>query len=155
MRPYLASFCLILGVAACGRAGHIGKAPEFSPIADSPEQAAMFSPGLPDTTTYRRSADQASLWAAGQRSLLGDRRAMKRGDILTVVIEIDDEAEISNSSSRSRSGSGSESLGFPSCLACPSAWVKNCPKAPVWPMQCRLTRPASLAVTDRSAAARN
>jgi flagellar L-ring protein precursor FlgH len=117
MRLYLASFCLVLGVAACGRAGHIGKAPEFTPMSESAEQAAMFSPGLPETTTYRRRADQASLWTAGQQSLLGDRRAMKRGDILTVVIEIDDEAEISNSSSRSRSGS--ESLGIPQLFGLP------------------------------------
>ena len=117
MRPNLISFCLILGVAACGRANHIGKAPDFTPTYDSPEQAAMFSPGLPESTTYRRSTDQASLWTAGQHSLLGDRRAMKRGDILTVVIEIDDEAEISNSTSRSRTGS--ESLGIPQLFGLP------------------------------------
>ena len=35
-------------------------------------------------------------------SLVGDRRASTRGDILTVVIEIDDKAEIQNSSGRSR-----------------------------------------------------
>ncbi|MFD0859984.1 flagellar basal body L-ring protein FlgH [Roseovarius aquimarinus] len=117
MRPVLTGVFLCLGLAACGRAGHIGKAPEFTPIMDSAEHAAMFSPGLPETTTYRRQADQASLWTAGQQSLLGDRRAMKRGDILTVVIEIDDEAEISNSTSRSRSGS--ESLGIPQLFGLP------------------------------------
>ncbi|MEX1235218.1 MAG: flagellar basal body L-ring protein FlgH [Roseovarius sp.] len=117
MRFHLVSFCLVLGVAACGRAGHIGKAPDFTPLSESAEQAAMFSPGLPEKATHRRRADQASLWTAGQQSLLGDRRAMKRGDILTVVIEIDDEAEISNSTSRSRSGS--ESLGIPQLFGLP------------------------------------
>ncbi len=117
MRIQFTSLCLILGIAACGRAGHIGKAPDFTPLADSPEQAAMFSPGLPETAIYERRTDQASLWNAGRQSLLGDRRAMKRGDILTVVIEIDDEAEISNSTSRSRSGS--ESLGIPQLFGLP------------------------------------
>ncbi len=117
MRIQLTGLCLALGLAACGRAGHIGKPPEFTPMSDSPEQAAMFSPGLPETAIYDRKADQASLWNAGRRSLLGDRRAMKRGDILTVVIEIDDEAEISNSTSRSRSGS--ESLGIPQLFGLP------------------------------------
>ena len=42
---------------------------------------------------------------------------MKRGDILTVVIEIDDEAEISNSTSRSRSGS--EELGIDQLFGIP------------------------------------
>ena len=86
----------------------------------------MFSPGLPETTTYSRRADQASLWTAGQQSLLGDRRAMKRGDILTVVIEIDDEAEISNSTSRSRSGS--ESLGIPQLFGLPQRADEKLPE---------------------------
>ena len=42
---------------------------------------------------------------------------MQRGDILTVVIEIDDRAEISNSSGRSRSAS--QSLGIPQFLGFP------------------------------------
>lgn len=126
MRPEIASLCLVLSVAACGRAGHIGKAPDFTPIADSAEHAAMFSPGLPETSTYRRTSDQASLWAAGQRSLLGDRRAIKRGDILTVVIEIDEEAAISNSTERSRSGS--ESLGIPQLFGLPQRVDKKLPE---------------------------
>ncbi len=109
--------CLILSLAACERAGHIGKAPDFTSISDGPEHAAMFGVDLPATTERRRKVDEASLWAAGRQSLLGDRRAIQRGDILTVVIEIDDEAEISNSTSRSRSGS--ESMGVPQLLGIP------------------------------------
>ena len=77
----------------------------------------MLWPDLPLYTDTRRTSDQASLWSAGQRSLLGDRRAIKKGDILTVVIEIDEEAEISNDSERSRSGS--ENLSLPHLLGFP------------------------------------
>lgn len=77
----------------------------------------MYDPGLPLRAEPNRLIDRASLWSGGQRSLLGDRRAIKRGDILTVVIEIDDEAEISNSTSRSRSGS--EDLGIPDLFGIP------------------------------------
>ncbi|MCZ4352898.1 flagellar basal body L-ring protein FlgH [Roseovarius aestuarii] len=116
---------LALGLAACGRGDHIGKPPSFTPNTESPEQAAMLLPGLPETVEPRRKADQASLWAAGRQSLLGDRRAMQRGDILTVVIEIDDEAQISNSTSRSRSGT--ESLGVPQLLGLPQRLDKKLP----------------------------
>ncbi|NHX28271.1 flagellar basal body L-ring protein FlgH, partial [Escherichia coli] len=57
------------------------------------------------------------LWSGGRASLLGDRRAEGSGDILTVVIEIDDKAEISNATSRARSGS--ESMGMPHLFGVP------------------------------------
>lgn len=54
-------------------------------------------------------------------SLLGDRRALQQGDIMTVVIEIDDKAGISNTTSRSRDGTGSVNIlhlvGIPQKLA--------------------------------------
>ncbi len=54
---------------------------------------------------------RASLWTGDPDSLLGDRRAMQRGDILTVVVEIDDRAEISNTSDRSRQSDQQMSVG--------------------------------------------
>lgn len=82
----------------------------------------MLNPGSPAAieTVARSPISQASLWTGERGSLLGDRRAMQRGDILTVVIEIDDSAEISNSSDRSRSASQQTALpqllGFPQRL---------------------------------------
>ncbi|MEM7614387.1 MAG: flagellar basal body L-ring protein FlgH, partial [Pseudomonadota bacterium] len=43
--------------------------------------------------------------------------ASRRGDILTMLIEIDDEAQIQNSSSRARAGS--ESVGVPALIGIP------------------------------------
>ncbi len=103
--------------ASCGRLEDVGRAPEFKPVETGYEVSAMANPGLPETVEMPREIDQASLWNSGRRSLLGDRRAETRGDILTVVIEIDDRAEISNSSERSRSGT--ESLGVPSLFGLP------------------------------------
>jgi flagellar L-ring protein FlgH len=103
---YKAAFLsAILALNACARADHIGRAPTFTSNAETPEHVAMLWPGLPLTAASQRSVDDASLWSGGQQSLFGDRRAIKKGDILTVVIEIDEKAEISNDTSRSRSGS--------------------------------------------------
>tara|TARA_R110002073_G_scaffold24839_3_gene83222 strand:+ start:4430 stop:5038 length:609 start_codon:yes stop_codon:yes gene_type:complete len=77
----------------------------------------MIEPGLPIVTMQQRPVNAASLWSPSRASLLGDRRAVVRGDILTVVIEIDEKAEISNSSDRSRSGS--ETLGVPGLFGLP------------------------------------
>lgn len=110
--------------AACGQ-GPIGRAPDFSPVHGNPEQLAMLSPGLPLVADKRR-VDRSSLWTSGQSSLLGDRRALKQGDILTVVVEIDDKAEISNSTSRSRNGT--ESLSLPHLFGIPQRLNRRMPE---------------------------
>jgi len=111
--------CLGLGLlaAGCGRLDHVGKPPSFTPQVESDERVAMLDPGLPLRAEPARQIDAASLWSGSKKSLLGDRRAMQRGDIMTVVIEIDEEAEISNSTSRSRNGS--ESMGVPHLFGLP------------------------------------
>jgi flagellar L-ring protein precursor FlgH len=86
----------------------------------------MANPGLPQVVEVRTELDEASLWRGGRSSLLGDRRAETRGDILTVVIEIDDKAEISNSTQRSRSGS--QSLGIPQLFGIPQRINENLPE---------------------------
>ena len=119
-------FSVLFFLGACGRADHFGKPPSFSPNTQSSEHVAMLFPGLPMHTQPQRSVDQSSLWSGGRESLLGDRRAMQKGDILTVVIEIDEEAEISNDTTRSRSGS--ESLGVPHLLGLPQRLNENLPQ---------------------------
>lgn len=124
MRIFLLILC---ATAACSRLGDVGQAPEFTPANEANNEiSAMSNPGLPAALEQRRNVDQASLWSGGRQSLLGDRRADTRGDILTVVIEIDESAEISNSSERSRSGS--ESLGIPSLFGIPQRLDERLPE---------------------------
>ncbi len=82
----------------------------------------MITFGLPQSidTAPPAIAERASLWTGERGSLLGDGRAMMRGDILTVVIEINDSAAISNSTNRSRSGAQNSNIdgffGLPTAL---------------------------------------
>ncbi len=117
MRPILIPLALLAALAGCGRLDHVGRPPSFSPDDASREHLAMSARGLPPTLERQRLVDQASLWTGSRNSLLGDRRAEVRGDILTVVIEIDERAEISNSSARSRSAG--EDLQVPQLFGLP------------------------------------
>ena len=101
MKPIF--FVMLFAAAGCARLGDVGQVPDFTSTVNGNEVFAMNTAPLPENTVT--TARQGSLWTSGRASLLGDRRAEQRGDILTVVIEIDDSAEIQNSSSRSRSGS--------------------------------------------------
>lgn len=112
---------LVAAISGCTTTP-VGRPPPFSPPERAAEREAMFNPSFPDPvhTSALGPSPRASLWTGGRGSLLGDRRAMQRGDIMTVVIEIDDSAEISNSTDRSRSGSQqagiSQLLGIPQRL---------------------------------------
>lgn len=108
---------LMIALAACGRMENVGKAPGFTPIEGSNEYYAMTGAAMPTGADPRSATDGASLWSGSRSSLLGDRRAGERGDILTVVIEIDDKAEISNSTGRSRAAS--DRMGIPSLFGIP------------------------------------
>ncbi|MEM8759441.1 MAG: flagellar basal body L-ring protein FlgH [Pseudomonadota bacterium] len=105
------SLGVLLLTGCAGQLDHLGKPPTVSaPGAEeyldvptpSPERVALSSP--PASAPPPLTATPASLWRSGPSSLFGDRRAKGRGDILTVVIEIDEEAEISNTTARGRSG---------------------------------------------------
>lgn len=112
---------LILSAAlmctACSDLAEVGRLPDFTPVQNSAQTSAMLMPALPQQIDPRSPSDAASLWTSSRQSLLGDRRAMERGDILKVVVEIDESAEISNKTSRGRTGT--ESAGISSLFGIP------------------------------------
>ncbi len=110
-------FALLPVFLGCDRLQDVGRAPDFSAVQTGDEFFAMTHPGFPDSHSPQASAPVASLWNRGRSSLLGERRAGARGDILTVVVEIDDRAEMSNRSNRARSGS--ESMSVPQLMGLP------------------------------------
>ncbi|WP_028913564.1 flagellar basal body L-ring protein FlgH [Pseudorhodobacter ferrugineus] len=118
-------FLAILLIPACSKLGDVGKAPSFSPIEGSFQHHAMYSTPVPEFAEPSGPTEASSLWTAKSGSLFGDRRAGQRGDILTVVIQIDDKAEISNSSGRSRTGS--QSMAVPELFGIPQRLDEKLP----------------------------
>lgn len=116
---------LALALAGCGKLEQVGRAPEFSGLEGSDQHYAMYSASLPEDQPPATVSDGSSLWTGGTESLFGDRRAARRGDILTVVIEIDDSASIRNSTGRSRSGE--QSGGIPDLLGLPQGLDEGLP----------------------------
>jgi flagellar L-ring protein precursor FlgH len=119
MRPLALLLILpLFSLSACDnfrRISEIGRAPEMAPIADptqSPDYrpVSMPMPAPQDT----RDLTANSLWRPGSRTFLRDQRAAAVGDIITILVSIKDEADLSNSTERSRDNS--ESLGIPRVL---------------------------------------
>lgn len=122
MRPAL---LLLLATAACGRMDRLGGPPAFSEVDRSSQTSAMYSVPLQDALLATGPGAESSLWTDGPDSLYADPRAARPGDILTVVIEIDEQAEISNSTDQSRNGA--EELNIPALFGLPQRLASTMP----------------------------
>ena len=109
---------LALGLAGCSDShAPIGQPPGMTSIGVADPDALpimtaeRMALAVPAPQPASHAYQQGSLWNTGPSGLLGDKRARSVGDILTVVIEIDDEAEMRNTSTRTRSGSEEVGIG--------------------------------------------
>ena len=92
-------------LSACNaitRVSQVGTAPPITPI-ENPIQAPGYrvvSLPMPEATKDQFMSN--SLWRQGARAFFKDQRANRVGDILTVVINIDDQASFNNETERRR-----------------------------------------------------
>jgi flagellar L-ring protein precursor FlgH len=110
----LVTLGLALSVAGCGnsleRIARVGEEPPLSPIENPTAQTDYQPVSLPMPEPLPDARQPNSLWRQGSRAFFKDQRASRIGDILTVVIEIDDEASLANTTSRTRSADESAGL---------------------------------------------
>ncbi|TDQ84381.1 flagellar L-ring protein precursor FlgH [Dongia mobilis] len=110
----LLALALALPLAGCGnlidRVSEIGKEPSMDPIENPTQQVGYQPVSLPMPAPMQDIRQPASLWRQGSRAFFKDQRAGKVGDILTVVIEIQDQATLSNGTTQERDGSNSAGL---------------------------------------------
>lgn len=100
-------------LAACSvadRIADIGQAPEMSTISNPTTQAGYQPVSLPMPNPQNVRPQKNSLWASDRTTFFKDQRASDVGDIITVVIEIQDKAELDNETERTRSSSENASL---------------------------------------------
>lgn len=103
MKNVLASVLCLMALQGCSQQiKDIGVAPAFSPVQIGTEYADLSADAYPPAPN---APPQFSLWRDERSNFFSDRRAYLEGDILTVLISIDDEANFKNKSERDRSTS--------------------------------------------------
>jgi flagellar L-ring protein precursor FlgH len=120
-----------LTLSACGntmeRLSRVGEAPSMAKV-QNPAKIANDKPvDMPMPKTIKRTREANSLWRPGSRAFFKDQRASEVGDILTVLISMNDSAKLDNSTQRSRDNS--ETAGLPSFLGFQSKLQNVLPKA--------------------------
>src|SRR3546814_11011095 len=95
--PLLATLAVAAALSGCGtidRLANIGQAPEMSRIED-PTRGAGYQPvSMPMPAPVIATRQANSLWQEGSRAFFKDNRASAICDILTVVANIADKAEV-------------------------------------------------------------
>lgn len=106
MRPIMAgaAMAVLLAVSGCaGQLNEIGRPPALSPVGSSLGGPLALTdpshyPPKPETHAY-------SLWDDRKAGFFRDPRASRPGDILTVIISINDQATLDNQTNRDRKAS--------------------------------------------------
>lgn len=96
------------------RLSAVGEAPPISPISNPNQQPGYRPISMPMPEPQMTERQPNSLWRSGARAFFKDQRAARVGDILTVMISINDKAQLDNTSKRTRTNS--DSMGAPNLL---------------------------------------
>jgi flagellar L-ring protein precursor FlgH len=122
LKPLAALALALPTLAACQAAKVAVMGPKMDPMSYPPlvvaEQPVIVPPAARSTS--------ASLWKTGTRTFFSDQRAAKVGDILTVLITIDDSANITNDTTRERKTSNT--VGIPHLLGVETWLTRIMPK---------------------------
>ncbi len=103
--------CLLSGCGSLSRLSDIGRPPSLTPITD-PTLARDYRPlTMPTPPLEPAPSDLASLWRPGSRAFFKDQRAAQVGDLVTVLVDITDAADVEDGTTATRTGA--ESFGIP------------------------------------------
>ena len=95
---------VLTGCSTAERLANIGAEPPLSAI-DNPTSQPGYKPvRMPMPAPAYAEHNPNSLWRTGARAFFKDQRAQRVGDIVTVKVEITDQASLENKTERSRTG---------------------------------------------------
>nr|WP_319515336.1 flagellar basal body L-ring protein FlgH [uncultured Cohaesibacter sp.] len=103
-------FGILLLAGCANNQEKIGATPELSPMGNGLRQP-MINPTLVGYQPTQQRSFHA-IWTEDRNQFFLEPRAKRVGDVLTVLINIEDEASLDNASDRSRDSSEKQSLGF-------------------------------------------
>jgi flagellar L-ring protein precursor FlgH len=92
----------LAGCSTWDRLANLGEQPPLSAIENPTTQAGYKPVHMPMPTPQPASYSPNSLWRNGSRAFFKDQRAHQVGDILTVIVNLNDKAVIANETQRSR-----------------------------------------------------
>lgn len=112
---------LLGGCNALERASRIGEAPRMSAVSNPVQEPGYRPVSMPTPAPQDPPPTTASLWRPGSRTFLRDQRAAQVGDLITVLVSIQDTAQMNNRTQRTRNGT--DQFGIPSLFGMQTRWL--------------------------------
>ena len=128
--PNYAVLSILLCLPACGalqRLSEVGRPPAMTATANPTLDPKWRPVTMPMPHAEATPTVPASLWRTGSRAFFKDQRAAQVGDIVTVVVNTTDTANVQNASSEVQNGS--ETMGVPNLFGLESSFPKLFGKA--------------------------
>ncbi len=119
------ALCLMLLLGGCGslsRISEIGRPPEMTPSGDPTRDPAFAPLSLPAPKPDTAPITANALWRTGSRAFFRDQRAGAVGDLVTVLVNIGDAADLSDTTNATRNAA--TSAGIPNLFGLESRLPK-------------------------------
>lgn len=127
MRATLTSLliCSLTGCGTLSKLSEVGRPPAMTASSDPTREATYRPISMPMPRPQTVPAEANSLWRMGSRAFFKDQRAAQVGDIVTVLVNITDTADLSNKSVQGRAGS--QQMGIPNLFGLEAALPRLAP----------------------------
>lgn len=118
---------VLSGCNTLQRLADVGAEPKMTTIQNPLHKQGYRPVSMPMPAPVTAHREPNSLWRPGSRAFFKDLRATRVGDLLTVIIQIDDKGELDNNSTRSRDNT--EGADAPAILGYETSLSKILPDA--------------------------
>jgi flagellar L-ring protein precursor FlgH len=109
LAPALA--CVMLtGCGSLTRLSEVGRAPTMTPITDPTKDPSWRPVSMPMPVREPTPSEANALWRAGSRAFFKDQRAAQVGDIVTILVAMNDTANLKNQTTTGRTSAETGSL---------------------------------------------
>lgn len=108
---HVVAILFLTGCENIAQLSEVGRPPRLTSIQD-PTLAVSYRPlTMPMPPLQAPPSEPSSLWRSGSRAFFKDQRASQVGDVVTIIVNIGDAANLNDNSTAQRSGA--ENFGIP------------------------------------------
>jgi flagellar L-ring protein precursor FlgH len=115
--------CLLTGCGALSRLADVGRDPTMTPTEDPTKDPKWRPITMPTPNAQPAPRESNALWRPGSRAFFKDQRAAQVGDIITVLVNMNDSANLKNDTTTTRASS--ETAGLPNLFGLESIVPKS------------------------------